>query len=163
MTKGVGPIFVDVAALGNNQEGHAVAGQADLETTEAAKAKARPSRLRREPGGRTNVVFVRLSEREATFIKARAQAAGVSVPRFLVESAMGGNQTISERHALYRTLLAARRTLAGLANNVNQMAKVANTTGRVPAELGEMNKTLATAAAALEESLGELRSAPAAP
>ena len=96
-------------------------------------------------------------------IRARAERAGVSVPRFLVESAVVGQQTLSERHALYRTLLAARRTLAGLANNVNQMARVANTTGHVPGELGELAVALSGAAGALEESLEELRSVPEAP
>ena len=54
--------------------------------------------------------------------------------------------------------MAARRTVAGLANNVNQMARVANTTGHVPGELREMAMALGGAARALEESLDELRS-----
>lgn len=137
-----------------------MAGEVDEQASNETKPKARPSRLRRQPGGRSHVVFVRLSDREATVIMARAERAGVSVPRFLVESAMTSRQTVSERHALYRTLLAARRTLAGLANNINQMARVANATGRVPGELGGMAEALGGAAGALEQSLDELRSTP---
>ena len=137
-----------------------MAGQANDEVVTEAKPKARLSRLRRQPGGRGHVVFVRLSDREAAVIKARAERAGVSVPRFLVESAVTQRQTLSERHALYRALLAARRTVAGLANNINQMARVANATGQVPAELGGMAEALSGAAGALEQSLDELRSTP---
>lgn len=140
-----------------------MAEAADEQAGTDQAGSARRGRLRRQNGGRPHVVFVRLSEREATVIRARAERAGVSVPRFLVESAVVGQQTLSERHALYRTLLAARRTLAGLANNVNQMARVANTTGHVPGELGELAVALSGAAGALEESLEELRSVPEAP
>jgi uncharacterized protein (DUF1778 family) len=143
---------------GQKQEGHAVSGQTGDQAGNEAEPNGKLRRLKRQPGGRTKVVWVRLSDREATVIKARAERAGVSVPRFLVESAVTGEQTVSERHALYRTLLATRRTVAGLANNVNQLARVANATGRVPGELGEMARALTGAAAALEESLGDLRS-----
>ena len=114
-------------------------------------------RLRRQAGGRRHVVFLRLSEREATVLTARATRAGVSVQRFLLESALvGTGQTVTERHALYRTLLAARRTVAGAANNLNQLARVANATGRVPAELGALTEALERGTAALEASLAAL-------
>ena len=108
------------------------------------------------------MVKVLLSEREATVLDARAERAGVSVQRFLLESALIGNQqTVSERHALYRTLLAARRTVAGAANNLNQLARVANTTGRVPAELDDVSDAIVKASGALEASLVELGHRPA--
>jgi hypothetical protein len=117
----------------------------------------RRGRLRRQPGGRPRVVFVRLSEREATVLTARATRAGVSVQRFLLESALvGTGQTVTERHALYRTLLAARRTIAGAANNLNQVARVANATGHVPAELGALAAAIERGTAALEASLADL-------
>ena len=120
-------------------------------------ARRGPGRLRRQPGGRRHVVKVLLSDREATVLEARAERAGVSVQRFLLESALVGNrQTVTERHALYRTLLAARRTLVGLGNNLNQLARVANTSGRVPGELGDVTDALMNAAAALEDSLADL-------
>lgn len=81
--------------------------------------------------------------------------------RFLLESALVGNrQTVSERHALYRTLLAARRSIAGAANNLNQLARVANTTGRVPAELEDVAEAMVSASAALEATLVELAGRP---
>jgi hypothetical protein len=107
------------------------------------------------------VVKVLLSEREATVLSARAERAGVSVQRFLLESALIGNeQTVSERHALYRTLLAARRTIAGAANNLNQLTRVANATGRAPAELGEVAVAIVKGSEALEASLVELARRP---
>ncbi len=128
--------------------------------SERARSGGR-GRLRRQPGGRRRVVFVRLSEREATVLATRAERAGVSVQRFLLESALTGNeQTVSERHALYRTLLAARRTVAGAANNLNQLARVANATGRVPAELDRVAEAIDRGTAALEASLAELAHRP---
>jgi hypothetical protein len=119
-------------------------------------------RLRRQPGGRTHNVRLVLSDRELTVLTARAERAGVSVQRFLLESALIGNQqTVTERHALYRTLLAARRTVAGVANNLNQLARVANTTGRLPGELGNAMESVVQASGALEASLVELSGRPA--
>src|SRR5271170_2925549 len=45
-------------------------------------------RMRRLPGGRRRVVFVRLSPDEEAWIVPKAAAQGLSVQRFLVESAM---------------------------------------------------------------------------
>ena len=132
------------------------------EGQEVARRRGGPGRLRRQRGGRRHVVKVLLSEREATVLSARAGRAGVSVQRFLLESALIGNEpTVSERHALYRTLLAARRTIAGAANNLNQLARVANTTGRVPAELEDVAGAIVKASGVLEASLVELGKRPA--
>lgn len=72
-----------------------------------------------------------MTDEEHAELSARAAAAGVSLPRFLIESATAGEgRTAPERRAVYATLLAARRTLAGAANNLNQLARWSNIEGR---------------------------------
>lgn len=120
-------------------------------------AARKPSRQRRQPGGRKNVAFVRLSVEEKAALEARAERLGVSVPRLLVESALAGNvQTLTERRALIAELLAVRRLLAALSNNVNQLARIANATGQVPAEFGATTAAVARAAARLDAVVAEL-------
>ena len=73
-----------------------------------ATATARPGgRLRRRPGGRQRVVGVRLSPEEEAWIVPRAAAEGLSVQRFLVESALPeGRPSLLARRALCREFLA---------------------------------------------------------
>jgi len=103
-----------------------------VDATSGSKAK----RQRREEGGRRHRPTVKLSDREYAVISARAESLGISVPRLLVESAMAGSvQPVTERHALYSQLIAARRTLAALGNNLNQIARAANSGAAVPPEV----------------------------
>jgi hypothetical protein len=56
------------------------------------------------------------------------------LPRLLVESALSADvETATERRQAIAELFETQRLLATVANNVNQLAKVANTTtGQVP-------------------------------
>jgi hypothetical protein len=54
------------------------------------------------------------------------------VPRLLVELATLGPAGASERNAVRTALLNARRQIAGVANNLNQLAKWANTRQQLP-------------------------------
>ncbi|WP_326822696.1 relaxase/mobilization nuclease domain-containing protein [Streptosporangium sp. NBC_01756] len=93
-------------------------------------------RQRRQQGGRPHKHSVRMSEAEQAVIEERAGQAGVSVPRFLVEAAMAGDTaTASQLRANAAELLAARRLVAAAGVSLNQLAKVANATGVVPASL----------------------------
>jgi hypothetical protein len=74
---------------------------------------------------------VKLSEAEREQLRERAAELGVSVPRLLVESALSGVETSTDRRAMIAELFEVRRLLATVANNVNQLAKVANTSGEV--------------------------------
>jgi hypothetical protein len=101
------------------------------------------ARLRRTDGGRRRVITVRVTDAEYDAITARAAVLGISRQRLMVEAATaprpaGGplyGVPASERNALTIELLGVRRLVAGLANNINQIARVANATGAVPAEL----------------------------
>jgi len=68
-------------------------------------------------------------------LQARAVAAGVTVPRFLFESAMSAHvQTDTDRKAAIAELFKLRRDMAGVATNVNQLAKWANEERAFPAD-----------------------------
>ncbi len=53
------------------------------------------------------------------------------MPRLVVESALSGVETPAKRRAWIAELFEMRRLLATVANNVNQLAKVANISGEV--------------------------------
>ena len=84
-------------------------------------------------GGRHFVVKVRLSESEHDELRRRAKTAGMSVQRFLFEAAMAGSaaQSADRRHAQVDAQR-ARLVLTSIANNVNQLAKWANTNHVLP-------------------------------
>lgn len=118
-------------------------------------------RQRRLPGGRKNKVTVRMSDEEARFIQARALVAGVSVPKLLVEAALAGDvQTLSERRALAAEIVAARRLLARIGNNLNQLTRVANATGELPPQLVATMDATARTIARLEEATKQLTARP---
>ena len=78
-------------------------------------------------------MFVRLSPDEEAWIVPKAAAEGLSVQRFLVESAMPeGRPSLLARRALYREFFAARRDLHGACTNLNQLAHLGNQRREVP-------------------------------
>jgi glycerol-3-phosphate dehydrogenase len=99
---------------------------------------------------------LRLSEREHALVTARAEQAGVSVQRLLVEAATLPERTTAERHALYTTLLATQRAVTGAAKNLNQVAKGVNSTGALPLGWEATAAALRRGLATLEAVLGEL-------
>ncbi len=74
---------------------------------------------------------VRLSESEHVELRERAAALGVSVPRLMVEAALEGRRTPTDRRNEIAALFETRRLLATVANNVNQLARSANVAGQV--------------------------------
>jgi len=74
---------------------------------------------------------VKLTDGERELLRARAAELGVSVPRLLVESALEGRETSTERRQQVAGLFEVRRLLATVANNVNQLARSANISGEV--------------------------------
>jgi hypothetical protein len=91
---------------------------------------------------------VKLTEAEREQLRARAAELGVSVPRLMVESALSGVETSTDRRAMIAELFEVRRLLATVANNVNQLARAANISGEVGAKrrlertLGEIDELL---------------------
>jgi hypothetical protein len=111
------------------------------------------SRREREPVPRRVFQQVKLTEAEQRQLRARAATLGVSVPRLMVESALGGATGMApDRQLEVAELFEVRRVLSTVANNVNQLARLANTSG----ELG-MQERLEAALAEIEEVVGRVR------
>lgn len=106
---------------------------------ERAEPERQPVRRRRAPGGRHRVVFVRVSDAEHDELSALARRAGLSIPRLLVEAACAGSAgDAAHRRVLAYELLRAAAVATGVANNVNQMAKWANTNHGAPHALADV-------------------------
>ena len=69
---------------------------------------------------------VKLTIEKKEQLRARASELGVSVPRLMVEAALSGVETPAERRAWIAELFELRRLAATVANNVNQLARIAN-------------------------------------
>ena len=129
---------------------------AEREATPEAKPQGeKPERQRRAPQGRDRVVHVRVTPEEEETIRRRAAAAGVTAPQLLVELAVLGEAGASERRAHNRLLLDLRRQVVGMATNLNQLARWANTRERLPPglspSLAAAERTLQALTAAVEE------------
>jgi Bacterial mobilisation protein (MobC) len=100
----------------------------------SAEPEARPRgrvKRAREPVARGVIQKVKLTEAEQQELRRRAAEQGVSVPRLMVESALAGIETPTDRRRLVAELFETRRLLAAVANNVNQLAHSANISGQV--------------------------------
>jgi uncharacterized protein (DUF1778 family) len=120
-------------------------------------------RMRRAPGGRRRVIYVRVTEDEDREIRRRAIMQRRSAQRFLIETALSGSTRVSaERSRAQRDAETARIGLARLANNVNQLAKWANTNQAMPAKFVDLIDDLDRAVEAVEQTIVGLGTAWAA-
>lgn len=107
---------------------------------EARNSGRRLGRRRRAntAGGRHHAHQVKVTPEEEALLLQLAAKQGVSVARLLVESALAveDRTTATDRREAMAELFRIHRVLGGAANNMNQLAKVANATGEVPAEFG---------------------------
>jgi hypothetical protein len=125
-------------------------------TTSTSK---RISRMPTLTGGRHFVVKVRLSDSEHNELRRRAKTAGMSVQRFLFEAAMAGSATQSaEQRRAQVDAQRARLVLTSIANNVNQLAKWANTNHILPDAFGDALDDVRRATAEVAETHRQLRS-----
>src|SRR5690606_309876 len=81
-----------VAALG--MEEAAMAGE-----SADRRSRARRARQANVAGGRSEATLVRMSPQEKTALTERAAAAGVSVPRLMVEAALSSSPETGRAHA----------------------------------------------------------------
>lgn len=116
------------------------------------------TRRRRVLGGRHKRYIVRVSDVEEGYLRRLALAHRVSVQRLLVESTMaaGAGESLAERRAVIANLFALYRLAANIANNVNQIAKVANTTGEVRLELAAVLDAVRRVAVRIDAQIDEL-------
>ena len=125
------------------------------ESAVSAETDRRPkgrTRRAREPLRREVIQKVKLTDEERDQLRARAAELGMSVPRLLVESALSGVETPTERRRTVAELFEIRRLLATVANNVNQLARSANISGQVH-EGRRLEQTLAE----VDELVAQLR------
>lgn len=79
--------------------------------------------------------IVKVNAEEDAQLRARAVVAGVTVSRLLFESAMNAHiETDTARKEVVSEVFAVRRLMANVANNVNQLARYANSESVFPAE-----------------------------
>lgn len=109
-------------------------------------AKADPTGTRRRQsnvnGGRTERFVVKVTPTEAAELRNEAERQSVTVSRLLVESVLtvepsvtaATGMTRTERENLMTGLWSLRRSISGVANNINQIARFANETGAFPTE-----------------------------
>lgn len=94
---------------------------------------ARQVRQIRRPGSPRAVVHkVKVTAEQEARLVARANEAGWTVSRLLVESALaGGADAATTRAELAGEMFRVVRLLGNVANNINQMARATNATGQV--------------------------------
>ena len=128
-----------VAALGMGEQivsEHAGAG------VPAPERAPKPRRRTRVMGGRKTRHEVKVTPEEEGRLLQLALRYRVSIPKLLVDSALAGGAShaaanASVREELLAQLFSAHRLLAGIANNVNQIARATNATGEVQAATAE--------------------------
>ena len=144
--------FLGFAALGEMTEPMA-------EERAAVPTSTRISRMPTLTGGRHFVVKLRLSDSEHDELRRRATTAGMSVQRFLFDAAMAGSAAQSaERRRAQGDAQRARLVLTSIANNVNQLAKWANTNHVLPDAFGVALDDVRRATAEVAETHRRLRS-----
>lgn len=130
------------------------------EGTGAARGVLGRRRRANVAGGRGGEHRVKVSAEEAAVLARLAAEQGVTVARLLVESALAGDrETAVRRRDAMVELFAIRRLLAGVSNNVNQVARHANASPDFPAEARavlDAVRRLAVRIAVTIDDLGEL-------
>jgi hypothetical protein len=110
------------------------------ETSDGTRPGRRLGRRRRAnvAGGRQHSHRVLVTPEEEARLLQLAEAARVTVPRLLIESALatgaGSGVTPTARRDAMAELFAVRRLLAAVSNNVNQIARHANAGEQFPAD-----------------------------
>ncbi|OYO19835.1 hypothetical protein CGZ93_12580 [Enemella dayhoffiae] len=108
--------------------------------------KNRPGRRPNDPAGpRTHKVTIWLNDQEYVELTALAEAMGVTRPRVYTSAVESGGQVfdrvaVAQSRARRVDAQVAVRVLAGVANNLNQLAHAANIDGEV--ERAELRQVL---------------------
>jgi hypothetical protein len=104
---------------------------------------------------RPSPLTIRLSERQKQIIRAKAQAAAISVNRFVLAAALGSDYRPPADPELTRALLRVYRELNSQGNNLNQIARQLNGGLNLPGQ-GAMLDALATS---IKETLHRVQTA----
>ncbi|MGX1759874.1 plasmid mobilization protein [Streptomyces lydicus] len=133
------PVEEAAAEGGPQPQGDAAHACHSAHCERAATAKPRVRHRTRQPRQRDRIRNVRLTQQELDIITAGAHAAGLTVAGFLAHSALATARDLDASAAqvagqrqLVAEFFAARRHLAQVGNNLNQVAKVLNSGGEAP-------------------------------
>lgn len=109
-------------------------------------------------GGRRHQHQVKVTPEEEGMLLRLAEAQHVTVPRLLVESALASasSETPTERRNALAELFALHRLLAGVASNVNQIARATNATGEVQAEMSATLAAVRRTAQRIDDTIDRL-------
>jgi hypothetical protein len=127
--------------------------------SESQPPKRRLMRRRRAnvAGGRQHSHRVLVTPEEEARLVQLAEQQRVSVPRLLIETALaGGGETPTQRRHAMVALFGLRRSLAGVATNVNQLAAHANATDRFPREAGAVLPEIRRAVERIDAAIDDL-------
>lgn len=134
--------------------------EAETDGNSERSSVAIPARLRRSPGGRSHVLYLRVTPEEDRRIRDLAAQEGLSAQRFLIETALSGSTQSAalRRHAAVE-MRAARAILRGVANNLNQLTKWANANHALPGSLDGVVEDLGRAVLTVDTTSAGLASA----
>lgn len=109
--------------------------------------------------GRSKVYKVSASPSEVGLLTRLAAEQGVSVQRLMVEAVVANERghTSTEQRELVAELFRAVRYLSAISNNVNQIAKTANSTGAIPADAAVTLRRVREVAERLEDCIDGIR------
>ncbi|WP_394366996.1 plasmid mobilization relaxosome protein MobC [Paeniglutamicibacter gangotriensis] len=124
------------------------------EQTPAGRLFSRRRRANVE-GGRQHFHKVKVSPEEEAQLLQLAEQQGVTIPRLLVESALSldAPETPTERKQAIAELFAVNRLLANIANNVNQLARHANSGDEFPADAAAALARVKSVAMRIEDTV----------
>lgn len=108
------------------------------------------------PEGRPNRHVVKLTDAEEKVLSERAGAAGVTIPRYLVEAATG-DAPAADRQVVLDVLLGIRRQIVGEATNLNQLARAANEGVHFESDIAEAARVAKATNTKLTEVLERMR------
>ena len=117
------------------------------------------SRRRREntPAGSKKRRDLWVTAEEEAALVARAERERVTVPNLLISAALSErSDSPTERRAIAAELMSLHNLLARASNNINQLARHANSTGEFPAEAPEALKFIRSVAMRIDDAIDGL-------
>ena len=95
-------------------------------------------RMRKTRRKRNKAVTVRMNDTEYAELQAKVDESGLTQQAYIISAVRGATITPSDEIAVLKdismTFADLEKQLRGLATNINQMARVANGSGRLPTE-----------------------------
>lgn len=117
-------------------------------------------RRRNHPGGRDERIVLKVSPAEDAELRARAEDAGMTVQRLLVTGALspagGVPVNHAEKVAAWKEAAEIRNLLSGIAVNMNQIARHANSERAVPADFEAAVDAVHRASDRVRDAFGEV-------